>query len=224
MEEYRVVYRGGTTEIVEKKSRFIATVIPIESENDALDHIEHIKKKNWNATHNCYAYVLGEHQELQRFSDDGEPSGTAGKPILDVLLGEEVHNVLVVVTRYFGGTLLGTGGLVRAYSRSAKAALEESLIINKVRGKKILLNMDYNTVGKIQYILGQNQIPVIDTIYKEDVDMYIVVAIDEVSRIEQLIIEATSAKVHCQEIDTVYFAKLGSELLIFNFTDALEQK
>ncbi len=214
MEEYKVVYRGGQKEIIEKKSRFIASVIPIESENDALDTVEHIRKKYWNATHNCFAYVLGKHQELQRFSDDGEPSGTAGKPILDVLLGEEVHNSLIVVTRYFGGTLLGTGGLVRAYSRSARAALEESAVINKILGKKILLNMDYNTVGKIQYILAQNGIFVIDTIYKEDVDMYIVVPVDEISRLDKLIREATSAKVQGKELDTVYFAKLDSEFLI----------
>ncbi len=215
MEEYKVVYRGGQKEIIEKKSRFIASVIPIESENDALDTIEHFRKKYWNATHNCFAYVLGKHHELQRFSDDGEPSGTAGKPILDVLLGEEIHNCLIVVTRYFGGTLLGTGGLVRAYSRSAKEALLESAVINKILGKKILLNMDYNTVGKIQYILAQNEIFVIDTIYKEDVDMYIVVPVDEISRLDKLIMEATSARVQGKELDTVYIAKLDSEFLTF---------
>ena len=215
MEEYKVVYRGGQQEIIEKKSRFIATVIPIESEEDALTTIEHMRKKYWDARHNCFAYVLGKKQELQRFSDDGEPSGTAGKPILDVLLGEGIHNALIVVTRYFGGTLLGTGGLVRAYSRSAKAALYDSSVINKILGKKILLNMDYNTVGKIQYILAQNDISIVDSIYKEDVDMYIVVSVEEVSRLEKAITEATSAKVQLQELDTVYYAKLDAELLIF---------
>ena len=215
MEDYRVVYRGGQQEIIEKKSRFIATVIPIESENDALAALEQLRKKYWNATHNCFAYVLGRHQELQRFSDDGEPSGTAGKPILDVLLGEGVHNALIVVTRYFGGTLLGTGGLVRAYSKSAKAGLEESSVINKILGKKILLNMDYNTVGKIQYLLAQNQISILDSVYKEDVDIYIVVSIEEVSYLEKEIMEATSAQVHCEELDTVYFAILDSKPLVF---------
>lgn len=156
MDEFKVVYRGGEQEIIEKKSRFIATVFPIESEKEALEIIEQMRKKYWNATHNCFAYVVGRNQELQRFSDDGEPSGTAGKPILDVLMGADIHNALIIVTRYFGGTLLGTGGLVRAYSRSAKAGLEESAVLNKVSGKKILLHMDYNTVGKIQYILAQN--------------------------------------------------------------------
>lgn len=221
MSEFKVVYRGGQQEVVEKKSRFIATVIPIESEEDALRHLERIRKEYWDATHNCYAYVVGSNQELQRFSDDGEPSGTAGKPILDVLLGEDIHNALIIVTRYFGGTLLGTGGLVRAYSKSAKAALEESVIIHKVLGKKILLNMDYHTVGKVQYILAQNKVFVIDTVYKENVDMYIILPLEDILRISKLIMEATSAKVQCQELDTLYFAIWNSELLTFEQTDSL---
>ncbi len=216
MDEFKVVHQGGEEEIIEKKSRFIARVTPIESEEDALKTIEQTRKQYWNATHNCYAYVVGRNQELQRFSDDGEPSGTAGKPILDVLLGEEIHNALIVVTRYFGGTLLGTGGLVRAYSKSAKAALEESIIINKIPGKRILLNMDYNTVGKIQYILAQNEISIIDTIYKEDVDMYIVCSNDEIGRLDKLVTEATSGRVPCQELGDVHYAKVGSEILIFD--------
>ena len=100
-------------EIVEKKSRFIATVKPVDSEEEASAFIAEMKKKYWDARHNCYAYVIGERKEFMRCSDDGEPQGTAGKPMLDVLLGEELYNIAVVVTRYFGGTLLGTGGLVR---------------------------------------------------------------------------------------------------------------
>ena len=123
LKQYKTVLRGGEGEIVEKKSRFIATVIPIKDEQEAIAFIESMKKKYWNATHNCYAYVLGERFEIQRFSDDGEPGGTAGKPMLDVLLGEEIHNTAVVVTRYFGGTLLGTGGLVRAYSKATQEAV-----------------------------------------------------------------------------------------------------
>ena len=111
MKEIKIVYEGGEGELIEKKSRFIATVRPVESEEEALEFIAAMKKKYWNATHNCSAFVVGENQELQRCSDDGEPQGTAGRPMLDVLLGEEIHNAAVVVTRYFGGTLLGTGGL-----------------------------------------------------------------------------------------------------------------
>ena len=123
LEKYKTVYQGGEGETVEKKSRFIATVIPVKTEEEAIAFIESMKKKYWNATHNCSAYVIGEQFQIQRCSDDGEPSGTAGKPMLDVLLGEEIHDTAVVVTRYFGGTLLGTGGLVRAYSGSVQAGL-----------------------------------------------------------------------------------------------------
>lgn len=132
LSQYKTVYKGGEGEIVEKKSRFIATVVPVHSEEEALKFVEAMKKKYWNATHNCYAYVIGENHELQRYSDDGEPGGTAGKPMLDVLIGEEIHNAAIVVTRYFGGTLLGTGGLVRAYSAAAKQGLASSVIITKI--------------------------------------------------------------------------------------------
>ena len=114
-EEYKTVYRGGEGEIVEKKSRFIATVRPVHSEEEVLAFIEEVKKKYWDARHNCFAYVIGVTNPTLRCSDDGEPAGTAGKPMLDVLTGEGLHDTAVVVTRYFGGTLLGPGGLVRAY-------------------------------------------------------------------------------------------------------------
>ena len=106
LEEYKTVYEGGMGEIIEKKSRFIATVRPVQTEEEALGFIEEMRKKYWDATHNCFAYVIGERREIMRCSDDGEPGGTAGKPMLDVLLGEELYNTAVVVTRYFGGTLL----------------------------------------------------------------------------------------------------------------------
>ena len=142
LSKFHTVYEGGEAEIIEKKSRFIATVLPVTCEEEALEFIESMKKKYWNATHNCYAYVIGERFETQRCSDDGEPQGTAGKPMLDVLLGEEIHNTAVVVTRYFGGTLLGTGGLVRAYSGAVKAGLEASKIITKNWG----LNWKYRQI------------------------------------------------------------------------------
>ena len=125
----KILYEGGIGELEEKKSRFIASTLPIASQEEALEFIEKKKKQYWDARHNCYAYVLGDHHEIQRFSDDGEPGGTAGKPMLDVLLGENIHNMVVVVTRYFGGTLLGTGGLVRAYSGAAKEGLANSVVI-----------------------------------------------------------------------------------------------
>ena len=130
-EEYKTLLEGGVGEVTEKKSRFIATAMPVNSEEEAVLFIESIKKKYWDARHNCSAFVVGRNHELKRCSDDGEPSQTAGKPILDVLLAEDIHNAVIVVTRYFGGTLLGTGGLVRAYTKAAKEGLLNSKVITK---------------------------------------------------------------------------------------------
>ena len=124
LEKYKVVYKGGQDEIIEKKSRFIATVAPVESEEEALAFIEAMKKKYWDARHHCSAFTIGENNEVARCSDDGEPAQTAGRPMLDVLLGEGLHNTAVVVTRYFGGILLGAGGLTRAYGHGAKIAVD----------------------------------------------------------------------------------------------------
>ena len=117
--DIKTVYKGASAEIVEKKSRFIGETYPVTSEEEALEYLEKVKKQFWDARHHCWAYVIGEQRPLERFSDDGEPSGTAGKPILEVIRGKRLPNTLVVVTRYFGGTLLGTGGLVRAYTKAS---------------------------------------------------------------------------------------------------------
>ena len=153
--DYCTVYEGGTGEIVEKKSRFIAQVFPVETEEEAAVYLGDIKKQYWNARHHCWAYIIGEEQVQERFSDDGEPGGTAGKPILDVIRSHNLHNVLIVVTRYFGGTLLGTGGLVRAYTQSAQAGLAASTMITKIDGYKIKIKTDYSTLGKIQYLAAR---------------------------------------------------------------------
>ena len=134
LEHYKTIYEGGEGELVEKKSRIIATVRPVETEEEALAFIEEMKKKYWDARHNCYVYSVGMNREATRCSDDGEPSGTAGRPMLDVLLGAGIYNAAIVVTRYFGGVLLGTGGLVRAYSGAVQAGLAASTVIEKHHG------------------------------------------------------------------------------------------
>ena len=154
MEQYKTVLEGGTGEIIEKKSRFIATVRPVRNEEEALAFLEEMRKQYWDARHNCYAYSVGRNREYTRCSDDGEPSGTAGRPMLDVILGEDIYNVAVVVTRYFGGVLLGTGGLVRAYSKAVQEGLSESLLIEKKKGISLKVTTDYTGIGKIQYIAG----------------------------------------------------------------------
>lgn len=208
LEQYRVLYEGGEDEIVEKKSRFIATVVPVETEEEALTFIEAMRKKYWNATHNCFAYVIGERGQVQRCSDDGEPGGTAGKPMLDVLLGEEVRNVAVVVTRYFGGTLLGTGGLVRAYSSATQAGLAASMIITKILGVKLNVKTDYTGLGKIQYILGQRGITILNSVYTENVELEVLIPGTEVGAVKAEIIEGTNGKAQITEGKECWFADI----------------
>ena len=160
----KIVYQGNSAEIVEKKSRFIADIFSVSSEEEALQILEKVKKKYWDARHHCWAYAIGDEQVQERCSDDGEPSGTAGKPILEVIRGNEIHNVLIVVTRYFGGTLLGTGGLVRAYTQAAQEGIASSTIVTKIQGYKVKIQTDYTTLGKIQYLLGQKGVQIIDSV------------------------------------------------------------
>lgn len=216
LSEYKITYEGGEDEIIEKKSRFIATVVPAESEEEALAFIETMRKKYWNATHNCFAYVIGANNELQRCSDDGEPNGTAGKPMLDVLLGEGIHNTVVVVTRYFGGTLLGTGGLVRAYSSATQAGLSASKIITKIKGFKLTVKTDYNGLGKIQYILGQRGIKILNSTYTDTVQLEILLPGAEVPLIKNEITEATNGRAIQQTDKECWFAEIDGEMLILD--------
>ena len=215
LKQYKTVYQGREAEIIEKKSRFIATVQPVHSEEEALAFIESIKKKYWNATHNCFAYVIGEQFQVQRCSDDGEPSGTAGKPMLDVLLGEEIHDVAVVVTRYFGGTLLGTGGLVRAYSGATKAGLEASLVITKKHGQKLTVDTDYTGLGKIQYILGQRGLTILNSIYTDKVVLEVLLPEDDIKPVMDEIQEGTNGQAVMELKEECYFASIDGNMEIF---------
>ncbi len=215
VEEYKIVYKGGVGEIEEKKSRFIATVEPIEKEEDAIAFIEKMKKKYWDARHNCSAYVIGEKNQIQRCSDDGEPSQTAGRPMLDVLLGEGVHNVVVVVTRYFGGTLLGTGGLVRAYSGATKEGLSHSVIVTKKLGSKYEIDTDYNGIGKIQYIIGQMGLTTLDTIYTDVVKVIVIVPESDCSAFEKKVAEATYGRANMEMQGKVYYGEADGEVIVF---------
>ena len=215
-DQYQTVYEGGTGEIVEKKSRFIATVRPAMTEEEALAFIEEMKKKYWDARHNCSAYVLGERQEIMRCSDDGEPSQTAGKPMMDVLTGAGLTNTAVVVTRYFGGTLLGTGGLVRAYSAAVQEGLKNSRIITKCRGIRLRIRTDYNGIGKLQYLFGQKQIPMMDTEYTDKVQFLVVVQLTRVQEIIKAVTEATSGQAGITEEGNLYYAVVDGEYLCFD--------
>ena len=209
------VYKGGQGEITEKKSRFIATVRPVESEDEAVSFINETKKKYWDARHNCSAFVIGKRQELTRCSDEGEPAGTAGRPMLDVLLKENIHNAAVVVTRYFGGVLLGTGGLVRAYQQATKAGLSASEIIEKKEGAVLFIRTDYTGIGRLQYLFAQEKITVMDTAYEADVLVKAVIPENDKKRIEKTIIEQTNGTAKLEWGDEVTFAEYDGEVLLF---------
>lgn len=211
----KTVWEGGEAEIVEKKSRFIATVRPVESEEEAVAFINEMKKKYWDARHNCSAFVIGKNQEISRCSDDGEPAQTAGRPMLDVLLKEEIHNVAVVVTRYFGGTLLGTGGLVRAYQKATQEGLTASVIIDKRLGRKMTIGTDYNGLGKIQYLIATDNLSVLDTIYTDRVEIILMVPEEQQAEFEKKVIEATSANALISWGDEVLYAMVEKKLEIF---------
>ncbi len=202
---YKVVIENGTGEIVEKKSRFIAGVFRVESASEAEEKIAEVSKKYWDARHNCYAYVLGAGSEISKCSDNGEPSGTAGKPILEVINGAGLTNVLVVVTRYFGGVLLGTGGLVRAYTQAAQAGIEAARIGQMVYSQKLTIVVSYNMIGNIQYYLSQNEIQVLDTRYEADVQFDICVRDEDIDKIKAGLTQKTEGQLKIIEGDKDYY-------------------
>lgn len=214
-QSYKVVYEGGSSEITEKKSRFIANAAPVQSEEEAVAYINEIKKKYWDARHSCYAFTVGCNHELTRCSDDGEPSGTAGRPILDILLREDIHNAVVVVTRYFGGVLLGTGGLVRAYQKAAQAGLEQAVVIEKQRGSLLEIETDYNGLGKIQYILAQHEIRIRDIVYTQKVQIQTVVPSVQKDEIIKAVTEGTNGTAKFAQGDEVEFAIISKNVEIF---------
>ena len=211
----RVIYTGGEGEIVEKKSRFIATVKPVASEEEATAFINEMKKKYWDARHNCSAFVIGERQELTRCSDDGEPAQTAGRPMLDVLLKEGITDVAVVVTRYFGGVLLGTGGLVRAYQAATQAGLAASQIIEKCHGSRLQIHTDYNGLGKLQYLFGQSHTAILNTVYEADVTLEILVPEEKKESLPKEITEQTNGSARMEWGENCIYALIDKEVVIF---------
>ena len=173
---YQTVFQPGEDEFVEKKSRFIGMAWPVESEEEAGMILEEIRRQYWNATHNnVYAFCIGTEARIKRFSDDGEPVHTAGMPLLDLLEGEKLTNVLIVVVRYFGGTLLGTGGLVRAYTKAGRLALQSAVIVTKVTCRRCVITMPYTLLGRLQYGLMQDGYQIEDITYAEQVVLKLLV-------------------------------------------------
>ena len=201
----KVLIEGGQGEIMEKKSRFIADVRKVESEEEATAFIEEIKKKYWDARHHCSAFVIGQKGQLTRCSDDGEPSGTAGRPMLEVLLGEGICDIAVVVTRYFGGVLLGTGGLVRAYSAAVKEGLKNCVTGYRRLGTEIEVQTDYTGLGKLQYLLASRQISPIGEEYGEDVKLRLLIPAEEAEDLRTELTDALNGRIGWEKLEERYY-------------------
>jgi uncharacterized YigZ family protein len=212
--DHNIIYSDGYGELIEKKSRFIAYVHAIHSEEEAIAYISQIKKQYYDARHTCFAYTIGENREITRFSDDSEPSGTAGKPILDVLTGNHLYDTIITVTRYFGGTLLGTGGLVRAYGGATKIGLENAKIAKKINGQKISLSIDYTLLGKLQHLLAEENISILDTLYDTGVTLTILVPIQNADNIANKIIDQLNGNVILAKQDIVPCIYLETKLVL----------
>lgn len=204
-ESYLVLLEGGQGEYVEKKSRFIATLRRCRSMEEAMDFVEETKKKYWDARHNCYAFCLGSRGELTRCSDDGEPGGTAGRPMLEVLTREGIRDAAVVVTRYFGGVLLGTGGLVRAYTQAVKEGLKNSTVGRMRFGHEVRITTDYNGLGKIQYLLGNRGMEPFAAEYTDKVVLCVTVPGEEYAGLCKELVEATGGRAELEKIKDLYY-------------------
>ena len=171
---FKTINKNVSAEIVEKKSKFIANVFYVETQEEAEEKVKEIKKKYFDARHNCFAYsVFTKEGVVNRFSDDGEPSGTAGGPMLNILNGKELTNLVVIVTRYFGGILLGTGGLIRAYTGATQEALNQIEEVQKDLGLEVKLKTTYSDLEKLKYYLKQKSIDITNTEFNETVDVFV---------------------------------------------------
>lgn len=204
-DSYRVLLEGGEGEYVEKKSRFIATLRRCGSEEEAMRFVEEMRKKYWDARHNCYAFVTGDRGELARCSDDGEPGGTAGRPMLEVLTGEGIREAAVVVTRYFGGVLLGTGGLVRAYTQAVKEGLRNCTVGRMRHGYEAEIGMDYGDVGKVLYLLGNAGIEPSSAEYGESAVLRLNIPAEALEVLRRDLADATCGRLRWDRLEEIYF-------------------
>lgn len=203
-EQYQTIHKTGESLVIEKKSKFIGIAVPVSSEEEALAVIAEEKRRYRDARHHCSAFCVGIEQPLQRASDDGEPSGTAGKPMLEVITGNNLCNVIIVVTRYFGGTLLGTGGLVRAYTKAAVEAVEAAGIVTMGLGHRLRTSCDYSTAGKIQYLFDTEDIPVLNTDYTDKVTMEFLVPEAGCGQIKKKLTDLSGGTASIEDIGIEY--------------------
>ncbi len=216
LEDLKIVWQEGEGYYEEKKSRFISYVVPATTEEEAVEFVNQIKKKHWDARHHCYGLICGNNRELMRFSDDGEPQGTAGKPILEVMMSANVTDVLVVVVRYFGGTLLGTGGLVRAYTKSAQDGLLKANLIERKRGIRLLVTTDYTLLGKVNYIDREEGVFEENQDFREQVTLQLVCPLEQKEDFCNKLTEATAAKVKIEEGEEILYGIADGSLQLLS--------
>ena len=214
MSNYKTLHKFGVDEYIVEKSTFIGYAKPIKTEEEAIEFVNEIKKKHKDATHNVWAYTVGENMNIQRYSDDGEPQGTAGIPTLEVIKKEDLRDVVVVVTRYFGGIKLGAGGLVRAYTKGAKVGIEAGIVIEKVKYTEVKIKIEYTQLGRIQNELMNLGFKVKDTIYSEDVEIIVYSKIEDVQSLTDRMIDITSGRADVSIGEEYYLSEKDGQLIL----------
>ena len=214
MSKYKTLHKFGVDEYIVEKSTFIGYAKPIKTEEEAIEFVNEIKKKHKDATHNVWAYTVGENMNIQRYSDDGEPQGTAGIPTLEVIKKEDLRDVVVVVTRYFGGIKLGAGGLVRAYTKGAKVGIEAGIVIEKVKYTEVKIKIEYTQLGRIQNEIMNLGFKVKDTIYSEDVELIVYSKIEDVQSLTDRMIDITSGTADVSIGEEYYLSEKDGQLIL----------
>ena len=211
LQKYRTIKEDNQHEVEIKKSRFICFLKRIETEEEAKAFIQQIKKEHWKANHNCSAFVLGDHHEIQRSSDDGEPSGTARVPMLEVLKKNDLINVCAVVTRYFGGTKLGAGGLIRAYSGSVAQAIVHTGIVEGRLQQEVFVQLDYSNWGKMENFIASENLAVKDTQFTDRVVVTCMVDENQVDDFEAQVTDLLNGQVSFTTGEVTYHEQIIQE-------------
>lgn len=213
MQTYKTLHEYGKDEYIVEKSVFIGHAKPVTSEEEARAFIDEMKAKYKDATHNVWAYTIGQSMNIQRYSDDGEPQGTAGIPTLELIKKEDLRDVVVVVTRYFGGVKLGAGGLVRAYTKGAKIGLETAKIVEKKLFRRISIACDYTLLGKLQNELAGNEYQLEDILYTDNVTIVVNCEFDRIDDLKNLATEISSGQADIIDGEEMYFSVVDGKIL-----------
>ena len=208
------VFQEGQGEWIDKKSKFIGKLVYVKSEDEVNQYLDCMRKEHYNARHHCYAYILGEQGQIKRFSDDKEPSGTAGKPILEALERAQLSNALLVVIRYFGGVLLGTGGLVHAYQNGARIAIENSVLVERLQGYLCEIKTDYGLLGKIQYLLKEAEIEILSSQFVENVILEVALLPEQEEQLRTKLKSIFAGNDGMEHVKQISFAMIDGTVVI----------